>query len=44
MEQGEEFDSHTLKRMMHHNPGPEYLEDYEHFRKEYLLPLESLEA
>ena len=30
--------------MMHHNPSKEYLLAYEECRKEYLVPLEALEA
>ncbi len=44
MEAGEDYDSHTLKSMMHHNPSREYLLAYEECRKEYLVPLETLEA
>ena len=44
MEAGEDYDSHTLKSMMHHNPSKEYLLAYEECRKEYLVPLEALEA
>ena len=44
MEAGEDYDSHTLKSMMHHNPSKEYLLTYEECRKEYLVPLEALEA
>ena len=44
METGEDYDSHTLKSMMHHNPSKEYLLAYEECRKEYLVPLEALEA
>lgn len=44
MEAGEDYDSHTLKSMMHHNPSKDYLLTYEECRKEYLVPLEVLEA
>ena len=44
MEAGEDYDSHTLKSLMHHNPSKEYLLAYEECRKEYLVPLEALEA
>ena len=44
MEAGEDYDSHTLKNMMHHNPTKEYMLNYEQCRKDYLLPLEQLEA
>ena len=29
MEAGEDYDSHTLKNMMHHNPTKEYMLNYE---------------
>ncbi len=41
---GNEYDSHTLKSLMHHNPSKEYMLEYEHCRKEYLVPLEDAEA
>ena len=44
MEAGEDYDSHTLKSMMHHNPTKEYQLNYEQCRKEYLVPLEKMEA
>lgn len=44
MEEGEELDPHTLKKMMHHSPTGEYVQDFENYRKQYLLPLETLEA
>ncbi len=44
MESGEDLDSHTLKTMMHHSPSKEYALEFEQCRKEYLIPLESLEA
>ena len=44
MEAGEDYDSHTLKNMMHHNPTKEYMLNYEQCRKDYLVPLEQLEA
>ena len=44
MEVGEDYDSHTLKNMMHHNPTKEYMLNYEQCRKDYLIPLEQLEA
>ena len=44
MEAGEDYDSHTLKNMMHHNPTKEYMLNYEQCRKDYLIPLEQLEA
>ena len=43
MDAGEDYDSHTLKSIMHHNPK-DYLLTYEECRKEYLVPLEALEA
>ena len=43
-EAGEDYDSHTLKNMMHHNPTKEYMLNYEQCRKDYLIPLEQLEA
>ena len=44
MEAGEDYDSHTLKNMMHHNPTKEYMLNYEQCRRDYLIPLEQLEA
>lgn len=44
MENGLEYDSHTLKTMMHHNPSKDYTLAFESCRKEYLVPLEGLEA
>ena len=44
MEAGEDYDSHTLKNMMHHNPTKEYMLNYEQCRRDYLVPLEQLEA
>ena len=44
MEAGEDYDSHTLKSIMHHNPTKDYMMEYEQCRKEYLVPLEQMEA
>ena len=44
MEAGEDYDSHTLKNMMHHNPTKDYMLNYEQCRRDYLVPLEQLEA
>ena len=44
MEAGEDYDSHTLKTMMHHSPSKDYQLEYEQCRKQYLVPLEELEA
>ena len=44
MEAGEDYDSHTLKTMMHHNPSKEYQLEFEQCRKQYLVPLETMEA
>ncbi|MGN0708482.1 MAG: Na/Pi cotransporter family protein [Faecalibacterium sp.] len=44
MENGEDYDSHTLKTMMHHSPSKEYQLEYEQCRKRYLVPLEAMEA
>ena len=44
MEAGEDYDSHTLKSIMHHNPSKDYMLEYEQCRKEYLVPLEEMEA
>ena len=44
MEAGEDYDSHTLKNIMHHSPSKDYMLEYEQCRKEYLVPLEELEA
>ena len=44
MEAGEDYDSHTLKNMMHHNPSKDYMLNYEQCRKNYLVPLEEMEA
>ena len=44
MEAGEDYDSHTLKSIMHHNPSKDYMLEYEQCRKEYLVPLEQMEA
>ena len=43
MEAGEDYDSHTLKNMMHHNPSKDYMLNYEQCRN-YLVPLEEMEA
>jgi len=43
-ESGEDYDSHTMKKMMHHNPSESYLREYEQCRKDYLAPLEEMEA
>ena len=42
--QGEDYDSHTLKSLMHHNPTKEYSLHYEQCCKDYLVPLEAMEA
>ena len=44
MDAGEDYDSHTLKSIMHHNPTKDYMLEYEQCRKEYLVPLEEMEA
>ena len=44
MNQGEDYDSHTLKSLMHHNPSKDYMLNYEQCRKNYLVPLEEMEA
>ena len=44
MEAGEDYDSHTLKSLMHHNPDKEYSLQYERCLKEYLAPLDEMEA
>ena len=44
MDAGEDYDSHTLKSIMHHNPTKDYMLEYEQCRKEYLVPLEQMEA
>lgn len=44
MQSGEDYDSHTLKTMMHHNPDKEYMLAFEQCRREYLAPLEAGEA
>lgn len=44
MEEGEELDPHTLKKLMHHSPTGEYVQDFEGYRQKYLLPLEAMEA
>ena len=44
MEAGEDYDSHTLKSIMHHNPTKDYMLEYDECRKTYLAPLEELEA
>lgn len=42
--QGDDYDSHTLKSLMHHNPTKEYSLHYEQCCKDYLVPLEAMEA
>ena len=44
MDAGEDYDSHTLKSIMHHNPTKDYMLEYEECRKAYLVPLEEMEA
>ena len=44
MDAGEDYDSHTLKSIMHHNPTKDYMLEYEECRKTYLVPLEEMEA
>ena len=44
MDAGEDYDSHTLKSIMHHNPTKDYMLEYEQCRREYLVPLEQMEA
>ena len=44
LDAGEDYDSHTLKSIMHHNPTKDYMLEYEECRKAYLIPLESMEA
>ena len=41
--EGDDYDSHTLKSLMHHNPTKEYSLMYEECCKEYLAPLEAME-
>ena len=41
--QGDDYDSHTLKSLMHHNPSKEYSLMYEECCKEYLTPLAAME-
>ena len=41
--EGDDYDSHTLKSLMHHNPTKEYSLTYEACCKEYLMPLEEME-
>ncbi len=44
MSEGDDYDSHTLKSLMHHNPTKDYSLHYEQCCKEYLAPLEAMEA
>ena len=44
MDAGEDYDSHTLKSIMHHNPTKDYMLEYEECRKAYHVPLEEMEA
>mgnify|MGYP003583737218 CR=1 FL=1 len=44
IENGDDYDSNTLKSIMHHNPSKDYMLEYEQCRKEYLVPLEEMEA
>ena len=44
MEAGEDYDSHTLKSMMHHNPSKDYMLNYERCCKTYLVPLDEMDA
>ena len=44
MDASEDYDSHTLKSIMHHNPTKDYMLEYEECRKTYLVPLEEMEA
>lgn len=41
--EGKDYDSHTLKSLMHHNPSKEYSLMYEECCKEYLTPLAAME-
>ena len=41
--EGDDYDSHTLKSLMHHNPSKEYSLMYEECCKEYLTPLAAME-
>ena len=41
--EGDDYDSHTLKSLMHHNPSKEYSLMYEECCKEYLSPLAAME-
>ena len=41
--EGDDYDSHTLKSLMHHNPSKEYSLMYEECCKEYLTPLLAME-
>ena len=43
MSEGDDYDSHTLKSLMHHNPSKEYSLMYEECCKEYLTPLAAME-
>lgn len=36
MDASEDYDSHTLKSIMHHNPTKDYMLEYEECRKTYL--------
>lgn len=40
----EDYDSHTLKHLMHNNPNNEYKAEYEECTRKYLLPLEAEQA
>ena len=44
MSEGDDYDSHTLKSLMHHTPTKDYSLHYEQCCKEYLVPLEAMEA
>ena len=41
--EGDDYDSHTLKSLMHYNPSKEYSLMYEECCKEYLTPLAAME-
>ena len=41
--EGDDYDSHPLKSLMHHNPSKEYSLMYEECCKEYLTPLAAME-
>lgn len=44
MEASEDYDSHTLKGIMHNNPSKDYLEEYKKCSEEFLAPLEAAQG